>query len=122
MIVELRRFNQDGMKTSFRQQVVVMATQRHKLTGSPAFDRNRMERQIRRFGGVLGDRAAKMSKLRPQTKALLKEAQSLIKLSRLPPSAASPERPVHSSHLKTWLHTAVTEKRPTRLLSPSPGT
>lgn len=74
------------------------------------------------FENVLGDspsntvqdKVAKMSKI-SQTKALFKEVKNLIKLSRVPTTAASSERTVSTlRRLKTWLRTTTTHKKDPR--------
>lgn len=61
--------------------------------------------------------AKTMSKLIPQTRALFKEVENLIKLClSLPISAASSERTFYALlRLKTWLHTTMKQKRLTHL-------
>lgn len=103
-----RRFDQDGMKTAaLREKVVNQAAKKEQTVNVDSlhlplhFDRERLETQLKMIGNVFSDTpgntvqdiAANMSKLHPQTRAVFKEAENLIKLClSLPISAASSER------------------------------
>lgn len=127
-----RRFNQDGMKTAaLREKVVIPAAKKEQTVNVDSLhlplhlDRERLETQLKMIGDVFSDTpgntvrdiAANMSKLHPQTRAVIKEAENLIKLClRLPISAASSERTFSTlRRLKTWLRTTMTQKRLTHL-------
>ena len=127
-----RRFDQDGMKpAALREKVVIQAAKKEhtfyvdSLHLPVHFDRGRLEMQLKMIGDVFGaspgntvqDIAENMSKLQPQTRAVFKEAENLIKLCLcLPISAASSERTFSAlRRLKTWLRTTMTQKRLTHL-------
>lgn len=106
------------------QQVIIIATKNKETVNVNSLhlpllsDSDQLEAQLSLFGDVLGysnseqDRAAQMSKLHPQMKALFIETERLIKLSRLPISAASTERTLSTlCCLKSWLRTTMTQKR-----------
>ena len=120
------------MKTAaLREKVVIQAVKReHTLNVDSLhlpvhFDRGRIEMQQKMIGDVFGaspgntvqDIAENMSKLHPQTRAVFKEAENLIKLYLcLPISAASSERTFSAlRRLKTWLRKTMTQKRLTHL-------
>lgn len=127
-----RRFDQAGMKiAALREEAVIKAAKKEQTVNVDSlhlplhFDRDRLETQLKMIGDVFGNSpshtvqeiAKKISNLHPQTRAVFKETESLIKLCLcLPISAASAERTFSTlRRLETWLRTTITQKRLTYL-------
>ncbi|KAF4104258.1 hypothetical protein G5714_015245 [Onychostoma macrolepis] len=126
-----RRFDQDGMKTAaLRENMLINAANKKQIVDidSPhlpqQIHKHRLEIQLKMMGHLdsdsietVKDLTTTIFKLHPQTRALFKEVENLIKLClSLLISAASAERTFSAlRRWKTWLRTTITQKRLTHL-------
>ena len=128
-----RRFNQDSMQIAANRELAVMqaaaaegsALDLGSLQLPREINTERLDLQLQMLGDLITtticktvqEVATRVSKLHPQTRALLSEAEKLMELClSLPISVASSERTFSAlRRLKTWLRSTMTQQRLTHL-------
>ena len=126
-----RRFDQNSMQIAANRELAVMQAAEgnefdlESLHLPREIDTERLDLQLKMLGDLMTtptcktvqEVATRVSKLRPQTRELLSEAEKLMELCLcLPISVASSERTFSAlRRLKTWLRSTMTQQRLTHL-------